>query len=293
MQGSGLLRAQVAQRFESLSPQLQRAAAYVRECPEEVATRSLRQVASAASVAPPTLSRLARALGYDSYEDLREVCRQDLKRRGFSLAAKARSLQDDGSRPASAPPLPYLLRQTQAGMKNLDNLASETDIEGLKDIADRLAGAREVLLAGFMSSAFLLQYLHYMAEMAFDNWHLLSRQGGTVAGILARLSAEDAVIVLSLEPFSQRAVDIARFANEAGAFVLVVTDSPASPLLAHATAHLLVETESPQFFPSSVAPLALIESIMGMLVRRGGAAVGTRIARAEAANHSLGEYWHG
>ena len=54
----------VAAGYAGLSPQLRRAADFVAANGQEVATRSLRQVAAAAGVTPPTLSRLARALGH-------------------------------------------------------------------------------------------------------------------------------------------------------------------------------------------------------------------------------------
>ena len=63
----------VAAGYAGLSPQLRRAADFVAANGQEVATRSLRQVSVAAGVTPPTLSRLARALGFDSYEALREL----------------------------------------------------------------------------------------------------------------------------------------------------------------------------------------------------------------------------
>jgi DNA-binding MurR/RpiR family transcriptional regulator len=58
----------ISSKYSSLSPQLQRAARFVVENPEEVATRSLRQIAASIDMSPPTFSRLAGALGYKNYE---------------------------------------------------------------------------------------------------------------------------------------------------------------------------------------------------------------------------------
>ena len=65
------LRDRVLPKLDSLSPKLRRAALYVVEHPEEVATRSLRRVARATEMSPPTFSRLAEELNFESY--LREA----------------------------------------------------------------------------------------------------------------------------------------------------------------------------------------------------------------------------
>ena len=52
----------------NLSPQLRKAAAYMLENPSDVATLSMRKVAAAAAVPPPTLPRLAQALGFETYD---------------------------------------------------------------------------------------------------------------------------------------------------------------------------------------------------------------------------------
>lgn len=295
LQGSNLIQARIAQTFEDLSPQLQKAASFVLEHPDDVATHSLRQVAQAAEVAPPTLSRLARALSCESYEALREICRQDIKRRSRSLAEKARGLQAldlaAGPEPAGERQ-PFVLRQTHAALGNLGSMAQDIDVADLRAAVDRLMAARRVALIATMSSGFFLQYMAYMAAMAFDNWRLVLDEPTGIASNLALLNEQDAAIVMSHAPYARRTVDAARQCRAAGAYVLAITDSAASPLLAMASAHFLVPTDSPQFFPSNVATLNLIESIMGMLVRRADPSIGDRVAAVEAANHSLGEYWH-
>ena len=292
LQGSASIEARIAKRFDRLSPQLRRAASFVLAHPDEVASRSLRQISRTAEVAPPTLSRLARALECESYEELREICRQDIKRRRISLSEKARILQNLGGDAGADDRQPFILRQTDAVLNGLQSLVQDIDISDLRAAADELAAARQVLLIGSMSATYSMHYMGFMAAMAFDNWRLVETQPGrAAAGSLLGLSEADAVIVISHAPYARRSVQLAELCQEAGAYVLAITDHISSPLLKVASAHFLVSTDSPQFFPSNVATLCLIESLMGMLIRRGGAAVGDRIAAAEAANTSLGEYW--
>ena len=57
--------------MESMSPQLQKAAAFVLDHPDDVGFSSVRDLAAAAGVKPNTMVRMARAVGFDGFEDFR------------------------------------------------------------------------------------------------------------------------------------------------------------------------------------------------------------------------------
>lgn len=278
-----------ATHYDGLSPQLRRAADFVAEHPVEVATRSLRQVAAATRLAPPTFSRLARALGLDAYEDLRDLCRQDLQRPRPSLAERALSLQQGDTPPGESGSLLY--RQAAAALGNVQALADRIEPERLEAAAARLCDARRVLLVGTMSSNGFLDYLAYMAGMALPNWTVAGQHRGTLTADLIDLSPEDAVLVMTKSPYARQAVEAAALARESGAYVLAISDAIQSPILPYADDGFVVAVESPQFFPSYVATLVLLETIMGLVVRHGGDAAQKRIASVEKANHDFGQYW--
>ena len=62
----------IDQSFEALSPELQRAARWLRQNPAALALQSMRSTAREAGVAPATMTRLAQRLGFGGFEDLRE-----------------------------------------------------------------------------------------------------------------------------------------------------------------------------------------------------------------------------
>ncbi len=66
------------QKMEGLPPELQRAAHWVAAHPAQVGLWSMRRQAQALGVAPATMLRLARALGYSSYEAFRQPFQQAL-----------------------------------------------------------------------------------------------------------------------------------------------------------------------------------------------------------------------
>ncbi|MFS8085809.1 MAG: MurR/RpiR family transcriptional regulator, partial [Acidobacteriota bacterium] len=61
----------IRKQFDSLTPELRRAARWITDHPGETGFLSMRQQAKSAGVSAPTMVRLARALGFDSYAALR------------------------------------------------------------------------------------------------------------------------------------------------------------------------------------------------------------------------------
>ncbi|MDA7947057.1 MAG: MurR/RpiR family transcriptional regulator [Hyphomicrobiaceae bacterium] len=278
-------------RFDGLSPQLRRAAEFVVEHPDEVATRTLRQVAKAADITPPTLSRLARALDCETYEDLREICRGELKRRNRILADKAEALLQISTESSPGAKSGVFVSQAGAAIENIQDLIEGIDLEKLRATAITLANARKVVLFGTSSGLAVAQYFACMARLGFDNWRVAGADGTLWSTSFSDVGPGDAVFLASIRPYGNLPVRAAKAARDAGADVIVITDDLASPYVSIASQCFIVGTESPQFFPSHVAALVLIEGLMGMVVRRGGKEVIRRIKASESLAHSIGEYW--
>ena len=278
-------------RMDGLSPRLRSAAEFVTAHPDEVATHTLRQVAKAANLTPPTLSRLARALDFGSYEELREICRKELKRRNRSLADKAEALlklSTDSDAPERSG---IMISQAKSAVSNIQHLMQTIDLEKLREAADRLAAARRVVLIGSSSTFAMMNYFARMGQMVFDNWTVAGVDGALWSHEIASLDSRDAVFVVSLNPYADICIRAAELSRKSGADVIAITDGVQSPLAPLATHCFMVETESPQFFPSHVATLVFIEGIMGMIVRRDGDRAAARIRSTERVGRQLGEYW--
>lgn len=78
----------IQQKYAGLSKKLKLAARFVADNILEVATRSLRSVASACGVSPATFSRFARELGYSNYENMREDARETVEHMCSSVAQR-------------------------------------------------------------------------------------------------------------------------------------------------------------------------------------------------------------
>ncbi|MGO1119976.1 MurR/RpiR family transcriptional regulator [Rhodovibrionaceae bacterium A322] len=283
------LRQRVTKHFEELSPQLQQAAEYLVAHSDAVATRSLRQIAGAAGLAPSTFSRLARALEFESFEGIRDLCRADLQREKLVFSKKAKALQDFQEGQMTPGKGAFVVAQASAAIGSIQELLTDLDLEDVAAAADLLASAPKVHILGVMGSSGLAEYLLYMARMAFTHWYPLGNANLSIAVTLEAVEPGDVVLVMSMYPYARRAIEIAELAQEKGAHLILITNAFDAPLRKRARHIIEVSTESPQFYASYVATVVMLESLMGMVLRRSGPEAQKRIEKIEQANMERGE----
>ena len=279
----------LSNKYTSLSLKLKEAADFVVLHPVDVATRSLRSISKQANVSPATFSRMSNALGYESYEALRDVLRVTIKNTPSSSSHRVDALQ----RRHSDGDLDFTTQHVLDCSANIQHLPDSIDQAVLETCVERLQAARRVVVFGGLGSTGVAEYLTYLANFIADNWSMASRMGASLASGLVGMSDMDVLIVITKPPFATKAVNAAQEARRCGAFVVVVTDTHTCPALAHASAGLTVPTRSQHFFSSYASTLVLVEIMIGMLAGRMGASAKDRITKVEDRNRRLGEIWDG
>ena len=278
----------IASRYSDLSAQLRRAADYVASNPIDVASRSLRAISASSGLPPATYSRLARALEFDSYEEIRELCRQAVGQRVESFSEKAAKLGQGDATTAS-----IIQRQTEAVIANIQQLNAQLDPDRVEAAAEALGQARRVVLFGAYGSTGIVEYLAYLAHYCMTNWVLAGRMGASLGAAMVDMGPKDALLIVTKSPYARRAIAAAQMAQDQGARTIIITDNHTCPALKFADFPFIVPSESPQFFSSYTATLALLESLMAVLVSRDPQATSHRIREVEQRNGGLGEFWSG
>ncbi|MEH6520191.1 MurR/RpiR family transcriptional regulator [Sulfitobacter sp.] len=274
--------------YAGLSDKLQIAAKFAAKNPVDIATRSLRSVAASTGVSPATFSRLARALGYADYEQMRQDGRETVERKMAPFSERAHALRLATSEQGSST---VLHRQATACISNIENLHNNIDPDRLNAAVQCLHDARTVLLIGAMGSAGIIDYFGYMAQWFKGNWKTVGRNGTELSPSLSRLGSDDVVFALAKAPYARRTIAALKTAREAGATTVVITDSRTSPALQFSNHSFVVSTESPQFFSSYAATLVLMETIISLLLARAGSEAEGAIRAAEVQINQLGENW--
>jgi DNA-binding MurR/RpiR family transcriptional regulator len=275
----------IVRRFPDLPPRLQRAARFIVDHPDQIAMRSMREIARRAAVAPATMVRLARALDFDDYDHLRDAFIRSVEAAATAHAPRAQALQVS----------------ERSGVKLFEHLATAqvAAIESAvanpeKNVASfvrALAAARTVAFLGLRASHAIAFHFAYVYGLLHDNGHLLDDRGGALRDHAARLGRGDALVAISLAPYTRATVDAVNVAERRGAIILALTDSSVSPIARAARHVLLFRTAGPSFFSTMVGALALAEMLVARLAASGGQAVIARLGRTDDALREAGAYW--
>ena len=285
MENRGPLNASIVEAFDLLPPQLQTAARYMLDRPDDVALLSMREQARRAGVPPATMTRLAKRLGLDGYDSVRELYAGAVRAGTLGFAGKA-GVQVEvqalhGERALAAEMATLLSRQIAA-------LAEPAALDRLADAASRLHEARRVYCLGLRSCHAAAWHFHYMLSLLGDKTVMLDDAGGTGLDAIRDAGTADALLVASVEPYARATIDGARYAAGRGVPVVALTDSEVSPLAQIANNTILVATGSPSFFHTMTPLLAVAEILAALVAGRGGAKALAALEHTEAQLSAFG-----
>jgi len=273
----------ILERFSSLSPKLQAAARFVVDHPNEVVTVSMRTLAERARSQPATLVRLAQHLGYAGWPELKLAFVEELGLHTERYGQRAKNLAARG-READ-----LLVEMFSVQQQNL--VATEAQCSAsLREAAKLLKRAKAVHVAGFRASFPIAHAFAYGYRLFRNSVHLLDGLAGGLEMQLRPIEQRDAVVAISFAPYSREAMAVVEAAKAAGAGIVALTDSNASPLALAADVAVLFSAASPSFFPSVAAAVAAAEALLELLVADAGEAVSQRIDLAEQALFDSGAY---
>lgn len=262
MPPSDSLREQMIAQYDAMSAQLQQAARYVLEHPEDVALVSMREVARHADVQPATMTRLAKFLGLPGYDELRAQHAAALREGGDGFAAKVSQRVNEGSERGLSDTASHMLQGLSA---QLAKLCEPDALRRLEAAADRLTSARKVYVLGLRSSHAVAWHFHYVMTLLGERSVHLDGPGGTGGDALVRATSEDVLLVISIKPYAAGALELAQLAKAQGVGIVSITDSEVSPLAALSEQVVLCPTESDSFFHTLTPALAISEVLCSLL----------------------------
>ena len=280
----------LSSEWDALTPEAQKAAKYVLENPRDVGVSTVREIAQAAQVKPNTVVRMARQVGFDGYEDFRAPFREAIRRGAVSLPDRARWLQDI----RRSDDLGGLYADmVEAAIGNLEETFAAIDAEALRDAAEAIWAARQVFTLGVGVNFANAQNFTYLASTGMKQFQAIPTPGATPADDLAWADGADVLIAITSHPYRTEVVEAVQIARDQGLTVIALSDSPASPIIRAATHGFVVAVETPQFFPSSVSTMALLETLLSFVVAVASDEIVERVETLHHRRHQLGIYQEG
>lgn len=273
--------------WSSLTPEAQKAARYVLENPQDVGVSTVREIAEAANVKPNTFVRMARQVGFEGYEDFRAPFRDAIRNGAVTFQDRARWLQDIALQGELGG---LYADMVGAALRNIQETFSGVKPETLKVAAQDIWKSRNVYTLGVGVNNSNARNFTYLASTGMVQFHAIPRPGSTPVDDIAWADAQDVLIAITCKPYRREVVETVRIAKEQGMTVIGISDSPASPIILGADHGFIVSVDTPQFFPSSVSTIALLETLLSFVIAVASPEIPERVEKFHKRRHELGIY---
>ena len=277
----------LTEEWDALTPEAQKAARYVLENPNDVGVSTVREIAEAANVKPDTFVRMARQVGFEGYEDFRAPFREAIRTGAVSFPDRARWLQDIRK---SGDLVGLYDDMAGAEIRNIEETFADTSAEAMKSAAETIWASRQVFTLGVGVNNANARNFTYLASTGMTQFHAIPRPGSTAVDDLAWADGRDVLIAMSMRPYRSEVVAALNVAREQGVTIIGLSDSPASPVIRAADHGFVVAVDTPQFFPSSVPTIALLETLLSFVIAVASEEIVERVEKFHDRRHQLGIY---
>ncbi|MEM9584619.1 MAG: MurR/RpiR family transcriptional regulator [Pseudomonadota bacterium] len=277
----------LAGELSELTPEARKAATYVLENPRDVGVSTVREIAEAANVKPNTVVRMARQVGFEGYEDFRAPFREAIRKGAADFPDRARWLQDI-SRSGDLGGL--YADMVQSTLQNIEDTFAGITAGDLKSAADVIWSSNNVFTLGVGVNNSTARNFTYLASTGMVRFHAIPRAGSNAIDDLAWADQRDVVIAITCRPYRAEVVEAVDRARAQGMQIVAISDSPASPIIQAADHGFVISCETPQFFPSSVSTIALLETLLSFVIAVASDEIPERVATFHKRRHQLGLY---
>ncbi len=266
---------QMTARMPEFSKGQRLIAQYILNHYDRAAYMTASRLGSLVAVSESTVVRFANELGFAGYPELQRAL-QELARTNLT-AAQRMEVADNLLAPENV--LDKVLGadadKIRATLDTIDRAAFDAAVE-------KIVAARNIYILGVRSAAALAEFLTFNFRMMFDNVRAVEGTTGTeIFEQLLNIGKEDVLIAISFPRYSKRTVRAVEFAHHAGADVVALTDSTASPLAQGSDQLLTARSDMASFVDSLVAPLSIINAMIAAVSMRKHDEVTERLHRLE------------
>ncbi len=277
----------LADELPELTPEARKAATYVLENPRDVGVSTVREIAQAANVKPNTVVRMARQVGFEGYEDFRAPFRDAIRCGAADFPDRARWLQAIRKSDDLGGLYADMVRDA---LRNIEDTFAGISADQLKSAAAAIWSSRNVFTLGVGINNSNARNFTYLASTGMLQFHAIPRAGSTPVDDLAWADKNDVLIAITCKPYRSEVIEAVDIAREQGLTLICLSDSAASPILRDVEHGFVISVDTPQFFPSSVSIIALLETLLSFVIAVASDEIVERVETFHKRRYQLGLY---
>lgn len=257
------LRVEIVRRYETLSKRLKQIARYILDEPNDIALETLAVIAARCGVQPSAIVRFAKSFGFEGASQMQRLFRDGLLSNNAALGYSERVRQlDETTSATGAEPGDLLAEFVEGNTLALQNLLQTVSGADMKTAVDAIISATTVYVVGFRRSFPVASYLVYSLLQAGKRAVFIDGVGGLAMQQVQTMTADDLLIAVSFQPYSEETVGIVEAVQSRGGHVLAISDSLVSPVAKPAQCVLQVRESEVRKFRSLSASMCLAQALV-------------------------------
>jgi len=238
--------------YQNLSPTLRRAAAYLINNHKDAAFLNASALSRASGVSQATVTRLAYALGFKGYPELREALQAHAK----SVLSLPKFTPRNGAG--------FVLRDVAAMEKQIiDEMLESVQPRQFNRVVRLLYEARSVSVVGTHYNAMPAAYAAYFLKAVRPSVHLFTSVGLDIFTLVQDVGPRDVALVVTTARYPRDTQKIVPLFKKNGAAVIAITDSQVSPVIPLSDQVIIVPL---RFLLSYIDPYAAVMVLIHSLV---------------------------
>jgi DNA-binding MurR/RpiR family transcriptional regulator len=260
----------IEENYMELTNKQKAIADYMLANPESICYISLKQLSLRTKSSEVTILRMCKRMGFNSFLDLKKAFREHTKQvirnlKGTDLIVPDISLSHPGNK------IHLLRRISDKEYESSKAFYKGLDYQMVLAAADSILSADEVLIFGNEISAMLGEFLYRRLVMLGIHVTMIHPEDmDHVRAGLSRLKPKDQIIAITFPQYYLPLRNIVRYAEEKGAAVIAITDSPESPAVTDRSLNFLCPSSTKLFYNSPTLPIAIINLISsGIIIQMG------------------------
>ena len=220
---------------------------------ERVGMCSSMEVAREIGVSDASITRFARAIGYEGFTDLKNNIYSSLAMRatgGLSSLSLAERFDNNRAKYGDSSSKAAYMQLLQY---NLERTLQENSDEVFDKAVSLLLNAKHRYIIGFRGCLGAAGQCAWLLRFLMDHVVTVTDEGPGGIGLLQDINAGDSAILFSVSRYYKSDLRLARLVKERGAALCVIADSVLSPIAELADVLLTAETKNMSFFHSTIA----------------------------------------
>lgn len=235
---------------------------YILENYDKAAYMTASKLGKIVQVSESTVVRFAIELGFEGYPEFQHSL-QEIVRTRLTAAQRmevTNSLIGDGD---------ILSKVLLGDAEKIKRTLEDIDANAFDEAVKKLSEAKNIYILGVRASSSLAGFLAHGLRMISDNVKFVQTTSGSeMFEQIMSIQSDDVMVAISFPRYSKRLKNATSFAKHAGADVIAITDSTASPIAPSADQLLLAKSDMASFADSLVAPMSIINALIVALSRK-------------------------